>query len=68
VTERACFRLTEDGPQLFEVAPGIDLERDVMAPLGFRPPVADEVRTMDERIFRPGPMGLGAEWRKHGLV
>lgn len=66
LTERAGFRLTEDGPELFEAAPGIDLEREVIAPLGFRPPLADEVRTMDERIFRPGPMGLAEEWTKRG--
>jgi propionate CoA-transferase len=62
LTERAGFRLTEDGPELFEVAPGIDVERDVVAPIGFRPLMADEVRTMDARIYQEGPMGLGAQW------
>ncbi|MGB0741107.1 MAG: acyl CoA:acetate/3-ketoacid CoA transferase, partial [Planctomycetaceae bacterium] len=37
VTERAVFRLTTAGLELIEIAPGIDLERDVFAQMGFRP-------------------------------
>ncbi|WP_299756992.1 acyl CoA:acetate/3-ketoacid CoA transferase [uncultured Chloroflexus sp.] len=61
VTERAVFRLTPDGIALCEIAPGIDLERDILAQMAFRPALAADVRLMDARIFRDGPMGLRAE-------
>jgi propionate CoA-transferase len=50
VTERAVFRLTDDGLQLTEVAPGIDVERDVIAQTAFRPTIG-EVRTMRGDLF-----------------
>jgi len=46
VTERAVFRLTEDGIALVEVADGIDVEQDVLARMGFRPAVADVARAV----------------------
>mgnify|MGYP001426080401 FL=1 len=58
VTERAVFRLTQEGPELIEIAPGIDLERDVLAKMGFRPAVSPQLKLMDARIFQEGPMGL----------
>ena len=57
VTERCVFRLTAEGLELIEVAPGVDAERDVLARMPFRP-IVREVRTMDARIFRDEPMGL----------
>ncbi len=57
VTERCVFRRTRDGMELVEVAPGIDIERDILAHMGFAPRIADP-KPMDERIFRPEPMGL----------
>jgi propionate CoA-transferase len=60
VTERAVFRIGGDGLELVEVAPGIDVERDVIAQMGFRPRVAAHLATMDARIFAPGLMGLAA--------
>jgi propionate CoA-transferase len=62
ITERAVFALEADGLVLTEVAPGIDVERDVLAQLGFRPRVAEPLRTMDERIYATGPMGLAADF------
>src|SRR4051794_4699222 len=47
VTERAVFRLGPDGVELIEVAPGIDVERDVIARMGFRPRLAPDLKTMD---------------------
>jgi propionate CoA-transferase len=61
VTERAVFRRNERGHlELIEVAPGIDLERDIFAQMDFRPDVAPDLKEMDSRIFRPEPMGLAA--------
>lgn len=58
VTERAVFRLTENGWLLTELAPGIDLERDVLANMDFAPMVAPELRRMDPRLYKPAPFGL----------
>ena len=57
VTERAVFRLTAEGLELIEVAPGIDVEKDVLAYMDFKPIVKD-VKLMDARIFKDEPMGL----------
>ena len=56
------FALEDDGLVLIEVAPGVDVERDVLARMGFRPRVADDLRTMDPRIYATGPMGLAADF------
>jgi propionate CoA-transferase len=58
VTERAVFKRGDDGLVLIEVAPGIDIERDVFARMEFRPHVAAKLREMDAVLFEPGPMGL----------
>ncbi len=58
VTERAVFRMTANGMELTEVAPGIDLERDVIARLGCQVAIATDLKAMDLRLFRDGPMGL----------
>jgi len=63
VTERAVFRIGDDGLDLIEIAPGLDAERDVIALMGFRPRVARDLRTMDARIFNPANMGLAADVR-----
>ncbi|MGE5336526.1 MAG: acyl CoA:acetate/3-ketoacid CoA transferase [Gemmatimonadota bacterium] len=58
VTERCVFRLTEDGMELAEVAPGIDIERDILAKMDFRPVIPGEPALMEAAIFRSEPMGL----------
>jgi propionate CoA-transferase len=58
VTERCVFSLTEDGLELIEVAPGIDIEKDILQQMEFRPIMKEPVALMDGRIFRPEPMGL----------
>jgi propionate CoA-transferase len=62
ITDRAVFALDADGLVLLEVAPGIDVERDVLARMGFRPQIADDIRTMDPRLYATGPMGLAADF------
>ncbi len=57
VTERCVFRLTPEGLELAEIAPGIDLDRDILSQMAFRPTIG-EVQQMDPRIFRAPPMGL----------
>lgn len=54
VTERAVFRLGSDGLELIEVAPGIDLERDVVGQMSFRP-IIRNVRSMPTHAFTPPP-------------
>jgi propionate CoA-transferase len=58
ITERCVFRLCEDGLELIEVAPGIDLERDILAHMGFRPVMRAAPRLMDPAIFSDQPMQL----------
>ena len=57
VTERCVFRLGSEGLTLTEVAPGIDVERDILARMPFRPAI-DGPHTMDAAIFKPPQMGL----------
>lgn len=61
ITDRAVFALEDDGLVLTEVAPGIDIERDVLGQMGFRPRLADTVAQMDRRLYARGPMGLAAD-------
>ncbi|NVK39600.1 MAG: acyl CoA:acetate/3-ketoacid CoA transferase [Oceanospirillaceae bacterium] len=58
VTERCVFRLSAVGMELIEVAPGVDLERDILACMDFAPVISGEPALMDARIFEEGPMGL----------
>jgi propionate CoA-transferase len=57
VTERCVFRRTAEGVELAEVAPGIDIERDILAHMDFRPIIRGPA-PMDARLFRPELMGL----------
>ncbi len=58
ITERCVFEMREDGLTLIEIAPGIDLEKDVLAHMEFKPLIAEELKVMDERIFKDEVMGL----------
>lgn len=58
VTERCVFELVKEGLKLAEVAPGIDVERDIAGQMEFAPIIPGDVPRMDERLFRDAPMGL----------
>jgi acyl CoA:acetate/3-ketoacid CoA transferase len=62
ITERAVFELHGGGPVLVEIAPGVDVERDVRPQVGFSLHVSPRLRTMNARIFVDGPMGLGDQF------
>jgi propionate CoA-transferase len=58
VTERCVFQLTIDGLELIEIAPGVDLEKDVLAHVAFQPIIRGQPKLMDSRLFLDEPMGL----------
>jgi propionate CoA-transferase len=61
VTERCVFRLLPEGLELVEIAPGMDLEKDLLAHMGFKPKINPDLKTMDSRIFQTEIMGLKAD-------
>jgi propionate CoA-transferase len=57
VTERCVFKLTAQGLELIEVAPGIDIEKDILGQMDFKP-IINQPELMDARIFMPDVMQL----------
>jgi acyl CoA:acetate/3-ketoacid CoA transferase len=58
VTERCVITLEKEGLTVQEIAPGIDLERDVLARADFPLKVSPDLRQMDERLYQRAPLGL----------
>ena len=65
VTERCVLELRADGLVLREIAPGIDLQRDVLDQAGFALKVDHELQTMDAALFRDAPLGMRLKERAH---
>jgi propionate CoA-transferase len=60
ITERAVFRLTDKGMMLIEVAPGVDLKKDVLGQMEFEPVISPDLKLMDKRLFEEGLIDLKA--------
>jgi len=58
ITERCVFELTAEGMKLTEIAPGVNLEKDILAHMDFQPIIPEPPALMDSRIFNAEPMGL----------
>jgi propionate CoA-transferase len=68
ITERAVFELTDAGLALIEIAPGVDIERDILRHMEFEPLIGEPVRTMDGRLFTEEPMGILADFAEGGAA
>lgn len=58
ITERAVFKLTQKGFELIEIAPGVDLQKDILDQMDFKPLISSNLIEMDRRIFMNEPMKL----------
>lgn len=58
VTERCVFALKNGALELIEIAPGIDLDRDILGQMDFRPRISKNLKQMDLRIYQEGLMGI----------
>lgn len=58
ITERAVFKLENGGIVLIEIAPGVDLKKDILNQMEFQPAISPELKVMDTRIFKPEKIGL----------
>ncbi len=64
ITERAVFKLENCRLKLVEIAPGVDIEKDILAKMEFEPIIPRTVEPMDKRLFSRGAMGVEEEARK----
>ena len=64
ITERAVFERGSNGLVLTEIAPGIDLKKDILAQMDFQPQISPDLKEMDQRIFLPETMSFAADLAK----
>jgi propionate CoA-transferase len=53
ITERGVFRLENKELILMEIAPGVDLERDILGMMDFKPKISPQLKTMNSALFQP---------------
>ena len=58
VTERAVFKLVPEGVMLTEIAPGIDLQSQILDNMDFTPIISPDIKVMDEALFNVGIVGM----------
>ena len=68
VTERCVFQLSADGLELIEIAPGIDLEKDILNLMDFKPHISSKLKLMDSKIFKNELMELKLDMLKHKTI
>ena len=68
ITERCVFKLTAEGLELTEIAPGIDLQQDILARMSFKPLMPSEPKLMDARIFADVPMNIRPDMLERPLA
>ena len=68
VTERCVFRLCPEGLELTEIAPGVDLQKDILERMAFKPVMRGDPKLMDARIFRDEPMNLRPDMLERPLA
>lgn len=66
VTERAVFEMTPEGPMLVEIAKGVDLQKDILDQMEFKPLIAENLREIPTSIYCEGPYGLKEILEKKG--
>ncbi len=65
ITERCVFELSSEGLVLIEIAPGVDLEKDILGQMKFKPIIAKDLKTMEQRFFNTDEsLGLKELWAK----
>jgi len=64
VTERAVFQLATKGLELVEIAPGIDLQKDVLDMMEFEPIISPDLKTTSKKVFEDGLLGLAEKFSK----
>lgn len=63
ITERAVFQLSQEGLELIEIAPGIDLEKDILQQMEFKPAIRD-IKIMNQEIFKEKWGGLAESMQR----
>jgi propionate CoA-transferase len=64
ITERAVFELRDGVFTLVEIAPGMDLQKDILDQMEFTPAIAEDLKEMDSRLFKEEVMGLLEDRKK----
>ncbi|MFC1973809.1 acyl CoA:acetate/3-ketoacid CoA transferase [Chloroflexota bacterium] len=64
VTERAVFKLTKEGLVLTEIAPGVNLDKDILGQMEFKPIIAKNLKEMPKKIFKEGQINLRHKFQR----